>query len=210
LSPFASALLAYILLSEKMSMKKWLGLLVGFLGFIPILLNETTAEELSGQFFVFSWAELAVMAAAIFGVYGWILLKQLVKEEGYTPFMANGISMTIGGVMALVNSYFVEQWDPVPVTEFRPFLECTLALILVSNLICYNLYGYLLKRYSATFISFAGFITPMFSALFGWLYLGQVVTWPFWVSASIVFLGLLIFYQEELRQDIYSTEASMG
>jgi drug/metabolite transporter (DMT)-like permease len=73
-----------------------------------------------------------------------------------------------------------------------------LLLIAISNLICYNLYGYLLKKYSVTFVSFAGFITPLFTALFGWWYLGEVVTWPFYVSAIIVFAGLCIFNQEEL------------
>jgi drug/metabolite transporter (DMT)-like permease len=126
------------------------------------------------------------------------LLKQLVNENGYSPFTANGLSMVTGGVMALVHSSLVESWDPIPVTAIRPFLDCMLLLILISNLICYNLYGYLLRRYSVTFISFAGFITPLFTALFGWFYLGEVVTWPFYVSAAIVFIGLFTFNQEEL------------
>ncbi|MCV5950917.1 DMT family transporter, partial [Escherichia coli] len=64
----------------------------------------------------------------------------------------------------------------------------------------YNLYGTLLKRYSATFMSFAGFTTPLFTALFGWLVLGEIVTWPFYVSFCIVLLGLVLFDQEELKQ----------
>lgn len=198
LSPFVSALLSYCIFSERMNWKKWSGLIIGFIGFFPILLSQTSIEETTGHLFFFSWAELAVMAAAVSAVYGWILLSQLVKENGYTPFMANGLSMCIGGLMALGHSFIVESWDPIPVTEFLPFFECTCLLILISNLICYNLYGFLLKRYSATFMSFAGFVTPFFTALFGWLLLGESVTWPFYVSAGIVFLGLLRFYQEEL------------
>jgi drug/metabolite transporter (DMT)-like permease len=115
--------------------------------------------------------------------------------------MANGLSMVIGGVMALAHSLMVENWDPIPVTHYMSFAECALLLIIVSNLICYNLYGYLLRHYSATFISFAGFVTPLFSAFFGWLYLGEVVTTPFYVSAAIVSVGLFTFYQEELKGD---------
>ena len=199
LSPFLSALLSYYMFAEKMNSKKWIGLIVGFLGFIPILLNQTLSEEMTGQFLIFSWAELAVMGAAVFGVYGWILLSQLVKENGYSPLMANGLSMTLGGMMALAHSYCVENWNPIPVSDMSPFLECTCLLILISNFICYNLYGYLLKNYSATFISFAGFVTPLFAATFGWFWLGETITWSFYVSAIIVFIGLLTFYQEELR-----------
>lgn len=200
LSPFLSALFSYFLFAEKLSIKKWLGLMVGFLGFVPILMSQTSSEAETGHFFFFSWAELAVMSAAICSVYGWILLKQLVNEHELSPLMANGVSMFIGGILALGHSYGSENWNPFPVTNYPIFLECTLLLILISNLICYNLYGVLLKRYSATFMSFAGFTTPLFAALFGWLMLGEVVTWPFYISFLIVFLGLLLFDQEELKQ----------
>lgn len=201
LSPFASALLSFWMLGDKLTGKKWLGLFIGCIGFLPILINETSQEELTGHIWFLSWAEIAVMIAAFASVYGWVVLKQLVNENGYSPFMANGLSMFLGGTMALIHSAFVEQWDPLPVKGLSPFLDCMILLILISNLICYNLYGYLLRRYSATFISFAGFITPLFTALFGWFYLGEIVTWPFYLSAAIVFIGLFIFNQDELRQE---------
>ena len=199
LSPFISALLSYFALNERLSLQKWGGLLLGFTGFIPILLTQTTHEEQTGLFWIFSWAELSVVGAAICSVYGWILLKQVVVDKGYTPLMANGVSMLIGGALGLSHSALVENWDPLPVTELLPFATSALVLILISNLICYNLYGHLLKRYSATFMSLAGFTTPLFTALFGWLFLGEVVTWSFYLSFVIVFSGMLLFYQEELR-----------
>ena len=201
LSPFLSALLSYFIFSEKMTAKKWIGLIIGFIGLTPIFLNGTSSEELAGHIGIFSWAELAVVLAALCSVYGWILLRQLVKDGGYSPFMVNGASMLIGGGLALIHSFCVETWDPIPVTSMIPYLECTLLLIVISNLICYNLYGSLLKKYSATFISFAGFVTPLFTAFLGWVYLGEAVTWPFYLSMIIVFSGLLIFYQEELQRD---------
>ncbi|MBA3722674.1 MAG: EamA family transporter [Parachlamydiaceae bacterium] len=200
LSPFISALFCYTMFSEKLGSKKWIGLLIGIVGFLPILLTHTASEEATGHLFFFSWAELSVMLAVISSVYGWIVLKQLINDNGVSPINANGFSMLIGGVIALIHSAFVENWDPLPVTNSTIFLECTLALIVISNLICYNLYGSLLKRYSATFISFAGLTTPLFTALLGWIFLGEIVTWPFYISFAIVFMGLLLFDQEELKQ----------
>jgi drug/metabolite transporter (DMT)-like permease len=182
-----------------------LGLLVGFSGFIPILLTQTVSEESTGQLFFLSWAEIAVICAAVCSVYGWILLRQLVKENGYSPLMANGLSMLMGGGMALMHSAAVENWNPVPVSSYIPFFECAILLIIISNLIAYNLYGFLLKKYTATFMSFAGFTTPLFTALFGWFFLGETVTWPFYLSAGIVFSGLLVFYQEELKTSYATT-----
>lgn len=199
LSPFVSAFFSYLIFAERLTVKKWIGMVIGFAGMLPILLSQSTAEEFAGQFFIFSWAELAVMGAAVSSVYGWILLKQLIQEENYSPIMANGLGMCLGGTMALSHSFYAESWQPVPVTEYLPFLACALCLILISNFICYNLYGFLLKRFSATFMSFAGLSTPLFSALFGSFFLGETISWHFFVSLSIVSLGLLFFYFEELE-----------
>lgn len=204
LSPFVSALLSYFIFSEKMTWKKWGGLSIGCLGLLPVLLNETSQELQTGYFLFLSWAEISVILAAICSVYGWILLRQLVKDEQCSPFLANGFSMLLGGGISLFHSRLVEDWNPIPVTQAIPFLECAILLIVISNLICYNLYGALLKRYSATFMSFAGFTTPFFTALFGWIYLGETVTWTFYASTGVLFLGLLLFYQEELQRDLYS------
>lgn len=200
LSPFASALFSYFVFSERMSFKKCGGLLLGFAGIIPVLLAQTTAEERAGQFLLFSWAEIAVMGAALCSVYGWILLKQLVNDSGHSPLFANGVSMFIGGIFALTHSAATESWHPVPVTEYLPFAACAILLIIISNLISYNLYGWLLKRFSPTFMSFAGLSTPLFSAFFGSVFLGEQIELPFYISLAIVSSGLVLFYQEELSQ----------
>jgi drug/metabolite transporter (DMT)-like permease len=200
LSPFISALFCYFLFSEKLTKKKWIGLAIGFLGFLPILFNHTSNEEQAGQIFIFSWAELSVMLAAILSVYGWITLKQLVSENQLSPLSANGVSMFIGGGMALIHSWIVEDWNPLPTTNIPVYIECTILLIIISNLVCYNLYGTLLKKYSATFMSFAGFTTPLFTAIFGWFFLWETVTWAFYTSFLIVVSGLWIYDQDELKQ----------
>lgn len=209
LSPFISAILCFFLLKEKLTKKKWLGLAIGFLGFLPILLSQNGSEELSGTLYFFSWAEFAVLIAVVSSVYGWILLSQLVKR-GYSPLTVNGYSMVLGGVAALVHSALYETWEPFPIMEekYLEFAECTLLLMLVSNFLAYNLYGYLLKRFSATFISFAGFTTPMFTVLFGWIFLGEVAGWIFYLSAAIVFVGLSFFHQEELRLEYQTSKLS--
>ncbi len=199
LSPFVSAILSYLIFSERLTKGKWIGLTIGFLGFIPILTHSTEIENAVGQLWIFSWPELFVVGAAILSCWGWILLRQLVREGGCSSLMANGASMLIGGLIALGHSALVDDWNPVPVTEMAPFLETALLMLLLSNLLAYNLYGYLLKRFTATFISFAGFTTPIFSAIFGWLLLDETINLPFILSTAIVFVGLLFFYLEELK-----------
>ena len=198
LSPFISALVAFTVLKETMSRKKMLGMFIGFLGLMPIIFAQTNEEICSGTFLVFTMAELAMVGTVFCSVYGWIQLKKVMGDYQYSPLLANGLSMTIGGVLALVHSYAMgEQWAPLPVTNLQPFIINALIMCLISNLICYNLYGYLLKRFSATFMSFAGLVTPLFASAFGFLWLNEVISWHYLVSMALFSIGLTIFYREE-------------
>lgn len=198
LSPFLSAVFSYFQFKEKLTPKKVLGLFIGFLGFIPVLLTQSGAEQLLGGVSFLSWAEISLILATVTAVYGWVLLRK-VGKEGMSPLMANGSSMVMGGFFALFHSAIVEKWNPTPVSDFLGFLPGVFAIILISNLICYNLYGWLLKRFTATFLSIAGLTTPLFAAFFGWIILGETVAWPFFLSLGVISMGLWLVYSEELR-----------
>ncbi|MBF0208470.1 MAG: DMT family transporter [Oligoflexia bacterium] len=203
LSPFLSAIIAFFALKETLSVKKWVGLFVGLLGSVPIFTAQTMLPgHFSGAYY--GAPELALLVAVACSVCGWILLKKIVNDLKCTPVLANGVSMFVGGGMALIHSYVSgEYWTPVPVTSPSNFIQYSLAMCLISNIICYNLYGHLLRFYSATFMSFAGLITPVFASLFGWYFLEEPVSWNYLISIIIFSIGLFIFYQEEIK-DNYS------
>jgi drug/metabolite transporter (DMT)-like permease len=202
LSPFFAALFSYLHFKEKMNGRKWIGLLIGFLGFIPVLLTQTGSEELLNAFSFLSWPTLAIMGAALCSVYGWVLLRLVVKDSTISPLMANGTSMLIGGTLAFIHSFFIDTWNPLPVASenIGAFLKGTLLMTLISNIICYNLYGLMLKRYTATFLSFVGLLSPIFASINGWLFLGEPLSWTIFLSTGIVSLGLWIVYHAELKQ----------
>lgn len=205
MSPFVSALVAFFVLNETLSSKQFIGMTIGFLGLLPIIFTQTPQELGIGTILGISLAELACLGMVICSLWGWILLKKIVHEYQYSPLFANGLAMIIGGLMVLLHSYFSgEQWTPLPIISIRPFLINTLSICIISNLICYNLYGYLLKRFSATFMSFAGLIAPIFASLFGFLWLHEVITWHFYTSIIMFSFGLVIFYREELNKESIS------
>jgi len=205
LSPFVAALFAYWMLKETLSFKKWIGLLIGFIGLTPILFTHSSSQDLAKDLLFVSWAEVSLITAVFASVYGWILLKKIINDYRYTPIMANGISMLIGGTLALFHSYTSgESWSPIPVIsgQYAAFIECAFWMMIISNVICYNLYGYLLKRFSATFMSLAGLVTPLFASLFGWYFLDELISWHFFASMVLFSIGLAIFYQEEIATNL--------
>ncbi len=199
LSPFITALLSYFFFHEKLTRNKWLGLVIGFSGFLPMLLRDVPTEEAVGSLLFISKPEFYLLIAVVSSCIGWISMKGLLKR-GYSPLFVNGVGMLIGGFFALLDSTRTEWFDGVPVSEVKPFIGLTLLVIVVCNFIFYNFYSHLLHKYTATFLSFAGFSCPLFAALFGVIFLQEQVTWHFFVASIIVSFALYLFYQAELKQ----------
>jgi drug/metabolite transporter (DMT)-like permease len=200
LSPFFTIIFSYLHFGEKMNEKKWLGLALGFIGIIPVLSQQTGAEELLNAFGFFSWPSIAMIGAALCSVYGWVLLRLVVKDQMVTPTMANGSAMLLGGVLAFFHSTFSESWTPTPVSEWSPFLGWISVMTFISNILCTNLYGFMLKRFTATFLSFLGLLSPIFASLHGWLFLNESLSWVIFFSTGLVSISLWLVYSAELKQ----------
>ena len=207
LSPFFAAFFSYLHFGERMNIKKWIGLSLGVVGIIPVLYLQTGAEDLWTAFGFLSWPALAIIAAALFSVYGWVILRLTVKDQMVSPVMANGMSMLFGGLLALSHSMFVESWSPLPgflgpvsSGNFAPFTCWTLIMTLISNIICYNLYGMMLKKFTATLLSFLGLLSPIFASFHGYLFLNEPISWTIFLSTALVSIGLWIVYSAELKQ----------
>ncbi len=215
LSPFFAAFFSYLHFGEKMNKRKWLGVLIGVIGFVPLLASQKGGEELLTTIPFLSWSELCMVGASVCTAYGWIVLRMIVNpkkkdgEKPISPMAANGISMLIGGFLAFGHSLFVDSWNPMPVetASIAPFLKSVFAMTMVSNVLCYNLYGFLLKRFTATFLSFMGLFSPIFASLNSWLFLGEQPSSIIFFSTAIVSLGLWLIYSAEFRQGYINKEA---
>ncbi len=197
-APFMTSLYSYFFFSEKMTRKQWFGLFLGMVGLIPLLMSSSPAEQTFGEFLFISWPEVATILSVAAYSYSWIVMRTLIRDKSYSPMMVNGISMFAGGLLALITSFFVE--GPFPVTNFWPFITLLAFIIIISNIICHNLYGHLLRKYSATFLSFAGFLGAPFAAIYGFFLKNEVITWHFYLSSVIVFVALYLFYKDEMLQ----------
>lgn len=203
LSPFLTALFTYALFKERLSNQKVAGLIIGFAGFIPILVTSAPQELMAGHWGFVSLPEFILLISVTSSVCGWLIFKKLMMQ-GYSLLVINGYGMTIGGLLALATSFVVEGKPYIGFTnsheEVMLFIQYTVLMIIIANVIGYNLYGYLLHRYSPTLLSFFGFTTPLFAALYGFIFLGESVSIAFFASVTIVSGGLYLFYQEELKE----------
>ncbi|KIX85032.1 hypothetical protein J120_03725 [candidate division TM6 bacterium JCVI TM6SC1] len=199
ISPFFAAFFSYTRFKEKVTFYKLAGLILGAVGMIPTLLYETSSEEALTQIGVLSTADIMMIISAASFVYGSILTRDLVKRTEYSPILINGISMTLGGLasgftaLLFENNYMLD-------FHFAPILWGIITALSISNIASFVLNTYLLRQYTATFITFMGFLDPLFVSLYGMVFLGERISPSFFISIVIVGFGLYLFYNEELKQ----------
>jgi drug/metabolite transporter (DMT)-like permease len=211
LSPFFAAFFSYLYFGERMNLRKWVGMGIGFLGIMPVLLLQKGSERSLSAFFCFSWPELAMVGAVLSSVYGWVLLRRLVRDEqSCTSLTANGIGMLIGGLFALTHSALTDSWKGIFLSNphTSSVVQGILFLTLLSNVFCYSLYGWLLKRFTATFLSFAGLMSPLFASFHGWFFLSERPSSVIFFSMGIVAIGLWLIYSAELKQGLIRKEVA--
>lgn len=194
LSPLASIIFSRLIVAEKMSKDKWIGLSVGMCGMFFVF----SKDELG--FWHFSTAQIAVAIAATTAVIGWSLFKRLLKQGPFNFIAINSYSFFIGGLFSLATSYSIQEevhWQNFWVLENVEIL-CYIALI--HNVLCYNLYAWSLTKFSINFMTFAGFSSPIVAAFSSWLLLGEQVGWTFYVALTLIAVGLALFAKAERKE----------
>ncbi len=192
-TPFITALLSYFLLKEKLTVRELIGMIVGILGIVPIMMLKSIESEV----FKVSFPELILLLAVISAAYAWFDVKKLMSS-GYSLILVNGFAMLFGGSGALLTSYIYEGFTPLPVSNIELFIKYIFVLVLLSNIIFYNLYGWLLQQYRFTSIAFAGCLTPIFGIIFGKFLGNEIITINHFLSIGFITIALYLFYGKDL------------
>jgi drug/metabolite transporter (DMT)-like permease len=195
LTPFIAGICA----GKATTKKQWIALCIGFIGLLPLIFLKTKIEQGLATWYAFSLPELAVFAAMFCHIIGMLSIQKLIKTHAYSGLYINMVRSLIGGLFALLTSFYMENFFPINLT--LSFGAGFVLLILLSNIICHNLYFKLLKTYSVTFLLFTDFINPLVTAFYGWLFFKEVITWHYGLSALVMMLALYLFHQDELKHE---------
>lgn len=190
-TPFVAALFSYFFYSERLTGYQWLGMLVGTAGLAPLIIYKSEPTEWGGLLSL-SVPELVLIGAMMSACFAWFIIKKLMKR-GHSVAMINGAAMSIGGLLCIPTVLVAEPHAISLVSSWSGFIGWLSVLIILSHFISYNLYSWLLTQYSITFMTFCGFLCPLFSTLFGALFLGEHITWHYFASIFGITLGLVLF-----------------
>ena len=90
-APFITALFAYFFLTEIMTPKKWLGLVIAVVASLPMIFIKEAVAVHKVSHLVELVAEVALVLSVVAACVGWIFMKKLTKDWGYSYVFVNGV-----------------------------------------------------------------------------------------------------------------------
>jgi len=182
--PFYVALFSIKMLPhEKVSLKKFIGITVGFLGVIIIFRDQLYL----GHPLAF-WGMTAVLISPAFSAMGTIMGK--IARQKFHPVTLNTYPLLYTSLTLFLMHFLLEPNAPVHYS-----LTALLSLFylgIFGTAIAFVLYFYLLKTTSAVLMSLITFITPPVALIWGWLVLDEAVTWQLVLGMVVIFGGIAI------------------
>lgn len=160
---FLSILVASLLFKyERLSLRKILGSILGFIGVVLINLNGTGLDasmRFQGEGFIFLSAFAYAISAA--------LIKKYSKDE--SPITLSGYQFFLGGIALIIVGFL----SGGRVSGFSPVSVALLLYMAFISAAAYTLWGILLKYNSVAKVSIYGFMNPIFGVLLSMLLLKE-------------------------------------
>ena len=183
-TPLFAVLVAHFFTGdEKMTGKKFVGVIVGFIG-VAIMIGPAALSGLGNNI----WAQLAILLASVFyavsGVYG-----RRFKQMGVSPMMTATGQLTASTLMLTPVALLVDHsW-----TLTQPSLAAWTAiagLAILSTALAYLIFFRILASSGATNLLLVTFLIPISAILLGSLFLGEQLQAKHFVGMACIGVGL--------------------
>ena len=177
--PIFSACVAYVVYKERLSRSSLLGLLIGFLGVVVLMFNPDESFGSSGWLAILS----ALLACLLYGTAINLTVNNL---QG-----VSGLAITAGGlfVSSLVLLPFAF-WARPEVLPVGNIWWSVFALGIVCTGFGFVMFYRLIDRIGASRAIMTTYLIPVFSILWGNIFLGESVTLIMVVGCILVLLGV--------------------
>ena len=174
-----AAILSHLFIQdEKINLLKFVGILIGFLGIIYLFSDDLLINS-SNIFYAF----MVILGPACYTLGGLFSLKlKHVKNEVLTS------SILVWAVIILLPILFFFE-NP---TELRPTWGATISLLylgIVATAIAWLMRFYILKKNGLVFQSQVAYIIPIFGLIFGYIFLGEKITYKIIVALIAVLIS---------------------
>ncbi|BCD84770.1 hypothetical protein PSm6_11770 [Pseudomonas solani] len=187
--PLATFIGAGLLLGEWPTRRAWLGMAVAILGLLVLIGRGSLASLASLSF---NPGDLIMLLA----VLDWALYTLLQRRwaawfQGIPPLAFLG-ALALCGVPLLLPFYLLELASGA---HFEPSLRNLAAIGYTgtfASLIAYLLWNHGIAVLGVAKASLTNYLMPVFTAILGFLILGEALQGYHWVGGGMIFVGLLL------------------
>ena len=155
-TPFATVLLAHFLTSETLTLRRMIGVMMGFAGLVVLVLPEFGAE---------GGGSLVGILLAIFGAWlyavGNVATRMAPRLE---PAMSSLVLIGTGGVVTLMIALATE---PFPTEASGASITAMIVLGLLPTAFAMFVYVWLIQRAGPVFVSFTTYMSPLWATGLG-------------------------------------------
>ncbi len=184
-TPILITIIAAVVLKEKITPSKVIGLALGITGAFILILNKQNGNEAKNM-----WVgDVLVLLNAISYTCYFILVKPLMKE--YRPIVILRIIFTIGFVMMI--PFCWGEFNAIEWNTFSPKVYMALALIVVGGTFfayLLNIYG--LKTLGASISGSYIYLQPIFASIIAISIGGESLETYKIIAACIIFIGVYL------------------
>ena len=186
LQPVLVALVIPRLVNEKVSVIRWIGLVLGLSGTILVIFGTSVVQIISAPILLLSFAALlAITSATIWE-----------KRFGYDhhPLTSNTVQYTVGFLCTLPLAYVFE---PMQINVTLPFVLALTYLVVCNSILAISLLLMMIRRGEATRVSALFFLVPPMSALIAWWILDEKMTPLAWLGLAIAAAGVWLVSRQQ-------------
>lgn len=167
---------------EKLTLKKVIGSLIGFLGVILVNLDGSSIDA---GFKILG--EGAIIISTVAAAFSSVLIKSYSKEEN--PVVLSGYQFIAGGIiMTIIGLFMGGNLNTVSTKGI-----CVLIYLASVSAVAYSLWGVLLKYNPVSKVAVFGFMNPVFGVILSALLLGEAGTLGITCLVSLILVSVGIF-----------------
>lgn len=199
-SPLLSPLFAAIILRERITKYNILGILISTGGVFTLTLIGGSDYSI-GSYWGILLAFAAVSAAVIDSV---MMRKAPLKYSSlsfvfYTQLISLCFFLPIWFIKEGPEVFDNEQWT-MDNGQFVTALWCVGYLTVFASVTAFILFCYALRQVGVTQANAFNNIRPAFTALWMFLFFGEILPWGKWVGIVLIIFGLFICQKQEKKQ----------
>lgn len=189
--PFYVALFSIKLLpSEKVTLRKIIGITIGFAGIVLIFSDQLYVDHPLAYY-----GMTAVLLSPAFSGLGTIVGKK--AGDRFHPVELNILPLFYAALAFFSCHLLFERDMEAGYSAVAIFSFFYLGIF--GTAVAFALYFWVLRHMSAVVVSLITFVTPPMALLWGWIVLGETISFRLVIGMIIIFSGILVVRSERFR-----------